>query len=1443
MPSALTNINSFQVDNAVKAYVKNSQYEKAASLYKQINETEKAIKILLLDKKGKLLPNALQLAVEYTNTEPDLPLEIGCSVNEIAQRTAHYYLQKGKTGKAIDCVEHFSEIKDKVSFFKKAESKAPELIDEAINVLYKAKQYNDLYHLLKGKEKFERGAEIAEKLQNDRVCCEFLLLSVKKKLLRVDEYTKEDKVKEANMLEDACKKLHHNDITLILQVELICGILKEEPKACFNVCKKFINNINYFGAIEALNAAICLKVPELNIHKITVIVNCLQIGYKIINEIKSSTKLSLQHLQHCRKFYLFEQSEDRFFLPPHQFYWMQTLENTKLKEPDSDGMMQFDALTTYKVLEQHVTGIAHKWLQLDLEKALYNIMTSEGYGSLKSLDIQKFVKRSYEISDYLVCCIRLIEISHCHFENNIKPCDVGGIDKWEELSRYASSRILDIFSPQWRYFLQISKSDIELIKKSKITCDCLLKILHLDDKVTSDKVTSDINAFLRSWRILKLIGSDISTLRNCLKNEEVKLASKFESKEVKDDQAKPPEVSKFASKDKEKSEEVLDGKQESKNEKLVKSEESSTTTEKHKELSQKHLYEKQNEVPGIFIKTESGYSHSFFAWLNSCAHLENGNFMGFAEGVIKRLFILIAKRKSFKPKITVMNITSVLEVVCIGLFASLKAAALHANKTNPLILFPKFYEHFVSSYDPINFTSHAFLDLVTTSVAKNENLKQLYDSCLHLLQRILQLLLGNIEPSFPVLRHAALRSVNNHGFERCLVLCLSLFGNLWPLLHRVQQEKLLHLSEIMSEILDSQSQTIEDNSLQLFAIIQDISKIKNIKNIFTILLNIQKSNQSYIVNLQYQIESGVFSFDKIEPHQFPTYVFRSSKHVASDVKNLSQGQQHQLPKHKKPNTSIPKTQQQLLASPVEKPMSYTAAVKQYSSTQLSGALNTSKMSHKSQNVINESHQDHEISGTEKESILVTNSELSAESSQSGYNINESLKTPVQCNETVPTVHTPLDLQTEYTVSMQSTPRVTPNIPDNFKGLELTNSSNQSILDNPQHNLDGSVELDNQKHNKETTLSLPSFQSYSNVEQFEVTVDQTQVFDNETISTNPELQPLSTMAAYSELPVTYNSGIDVETTASFNPTIANSHQLEQAYGASQSAVMENTVPFQSRLKPDAQSFVPAGISDHSVSSSSVNLRQVQEPTLQITHPENKNYPPASKFSQQPFFPAAAYNYGKNIIPQPLSIPVVGQYVPMYGMSGQFLYNHPMFSPYQPFYPSVPWSHVPMDSMPISPSVDVELEDLKYYSSSSTRNVEASGNENMSGLPNDCHACGHMHAFEDEKSKAEHYASAEHLKNIELYLAYQATINKYTKDIDDARKIIESANTYTGTSHAVQLIRAQIDKMKEWKIRFDRERGQIEDKLDWSTGQSFIEHNLNELKHLKEHYEKLKTFKLL
>ena len=712
--------------------MKDNQYVTAANLYIETNEVEKAIKILLLDGQGTSLPYTLKVALEYNN---NVPLEQGCSVNIIAQRTAQYYLQNGKPGdkeKAIACAEYFDEDKDKVSLFKKAKK-----IDKAKKLLSANKQYNDFYRLLKGQEEFEEGAKTAQDKNDNQEHCEFLLLLVKEKLNKAHYTDPGDKIKDANMLEKANDSLCNSNVALKLQVELICKILTKDPFGCFKVCQKFITD-NHFGAIEALNAAFNFRTPELNLDKVVTIVDCLQCAYDIVDDIEKTGKLSLKHLQlQFQNFYQTEQSEGNFFFPPSQFYWMPKLDKICMAEKDSDGMIQCDELKVYKLLKTHLKSISHKWLLLDLEKLLFNIMISKSYFPLnsvldKKLDIRKFPTRSYNISAYLTCCIKLIQIAHLHDGKNIKSCDIEDkrnnvkISTWGKLDDYALIRIFNIFSPEWIYYFMFSDKDIRLIKKSKLVCKLLFTMLHSDKKVKNN-----INTFLENWRILKLTDCGASTLEECLKKEEIKFN--------KDKQEKPFDVSKVKDK-----QSTVD--------------KQSNTTKQTEQSSLDEIY---------FIPSDSNCSHIFFAWLQSCKYLESADFMGFAKGIIEQLFIVMARRKSIKPKITVINITHLLEMICIGLFGSLQAADAHINRRNTSVhlLFPKFYEYVVSRFDPINFTPQAFLDLVVTAISNSKNVRQIKSSSLHLLQVIFHLLLGKIEPSFNVLRYASSASVYNGGFE------------------------------------------------------------------------------------------------------------------------------------------------------------------------------------------------------------------------------------------------------------------------------------------------------------------------------------------------------------------------------------------------------------------------------------------------------------------------------------------------------------------------------------------------------------------------------------------------------------------------------------------------------------------------------------------------------
>ena len=253
-----------------------------ANIQKQQGNIEGAIQTLMMDTKGTLFPAALKLAVEYSQDKSCAPLKKECSVNEVAHLTATYYLKIGKKELAVECVELFTEVKDKISFLKRAG-----FIDEAVNMLHKAKQYDNLYHLLKGQGMFKKGASISSKLRDYENHCVFLLLSIKAKLheatVGVDDntnksYSVQSQLDDAAELQRAGKQLKDGETKL--QVDLMCGILRENVHVCYNVSKCF-TYLNPFGSPEALNAAISIhsqkEMPSLSATQISSILTCLRV--------------------------------------------------------------------------------------------------------------------------------------------------------------------------------------------------------------------------------------------------------------------------------------------------------------------------------------------------------------------------------------------------------------------------------------------------------------------------------------------------------------------------------------------------------------------------------------------------------------------------------------------------------------------------------------------------------------------------------------------------------------------------------------------------------------------------------------------------------------------------------------------------------------------------------------------------------------------------------------------------------------------------------------------------------------------------------------------------------------------------------------------------------------------------------------------------------------
>jgi len=643
---------NLQIDDAIKAYQRFGQFKAAADLCKKQGNVKEAIKSLLLDPRGNLLPEALKLAVEYSDCEHNLPLDPGCSINVIAQRTAEFYLRNNKVGKAKGCTELFSEPRDKVSLLKRANLK-----DEALELLCAEKNYADMYRLLKGWEMFERGAKLAEKLEDNAAHCEFLLLMVKKKLQGRMDYIKECKLEDANNLEKASKHLTSIDTQLLVQ--LFCAILREDPTECFNVCKRFKHKNNHFGAIEALNAAFTFREPNFDLkkmeitttlEKIGVIIDCIQYAQDIINDIESTKKLTQNsQLPKCRKFYQLEQSEGVYFSSSSQFFAMQRL-SKRCKSQDCDGMVQFSEHVLSDMILKHFCLIVDKWKALELEIVLYKILNSDKYKQLNLVIDKKSNKKKFaetccgvvNVRDYLHCCIRLVEVASYHsmYSGHIRKCKLTGIDDWESLLDYGNERILNIFSPQWSYYLPFSKEEARMVRRSRSVRTCLQSLMEPDSKIKSN-----INAFLFNWRICRLTNCSLEyELEKHLRKEEAEWTKTMKQKEIESRKSDAINLK----------EEIDD--EQNKGEKKIGSKKF-----KHKnELSKEH---NEIQVPGVLTEMQCGYSHVFFTWLCCCQqlHTEKGDFMCFAEGVIYGLLFPIVKRNSIKPKLEVINLISLLE--------------------------------------------------------------------------------------------------------------------------------------------------------------------------------------------------------------------------------------------------------------------------------------------------------------------------------------------------------------------------------------------------------------------------------------------------------------------------------------------------------------------------------------------------------------------------------------------------------------------------------------------------------------------------------------------------------------------------------------------------------------------------------------------------------------
>ena len=736
-----------------------------------------------------------------------MPIKPECSVNEVAFLTAEYYVNsddKDDKDLAVECVKnHFSIVKEKVSFFK-----GNDFIQEALDILYEEQQYDDLYRLLKAQGRFPEGVEKCLELQDDYNYCVFLLLLVKSKLYSSDndqgenQYSKKARAKDVAELEKASRKI--KDVELKTEIELFIGLVKNDAQICLRVSKKIRN---HFGAIEALTAA--LKFSYTLSKSIEIVLKCLQDTRDVIDAFKAHS-MPEKVAGELLKFYGFEKSSDRYFLPPQQFYWLPELAKHSFDVRDSDGMIQLRESDVYSTIHEHVINSAKQWLSNGkLDVFLYGSINSNPLNTAVMKPGKDFAilcsMNSQELSSFIKCCTQLITLGHFYHLLGSKLSSA--TDNFRSVDHMISSganRIVNVFSNQWNFYLTLNPTDISKVRSSALVCREVNAGIDNFLKKKSYVPTQDINGFLYKWLILKVTDTSVSELENNLKEQEnfLKKSSPLLIEERKADNA-------------------------------------------------------------------SDYIHSFMMWPQACNSLVmHGNIMEFASKVIKRFILFNAKSGGSIPKISVLNAITLLEIVSIGLLGVLQASAVHLDYDKVSVILPEFYCHAIELFDNIHCgEENVWLLTAASKTVVNIPIKKLAylnKDSYKLLCLVMRLLVGLHLPYFNILMYALARSAPNNGFERCFALSTCLFANLAPLISK-KQIQMIHYN------LCSLMNDIPNDYAELKAVVYRISMANDTNEIFHALLALQQRYNKGMVSLTYNYNKTKFEFVRVNSTEFPTY--------------------------------------------------------------------------------------------------------------------------------------------------------------------------------------------------------------------------------------------------------------------------------------------------------------------------------------------------------------------------------------------------------------------------------------------------------------------------------------------------------------------------------------------------------------------------------------------
>ena len=254
-----------------------------------------------------------------------------------------------------------------------------------------------------------------------------------------------------------------------------------------------------------------------------------------------------------------------------------------------------------------------------------------------------------------------------------------------------------------------------------------------------------------------------------------------------------------------------------------------------------------NTTPYYYlVKNKEGKVFHFFKyWLSACEIVRMGQSVTASAGMMFAFLAKIAGRRSLN--ISVINFVDIATVCTIGLTATV---SISNGKYH--LLMPKVYEHIAQVFDDFNTMQGGWwlLDACLAEVATNKKYnttRKLETTCVNLLFKILQLILGIYNQHYNVLQYALNKREDGSALY-CLELAVVLIANLYILTSHRNNELHNYLHRIYGELSKIQSALPQGNYFtEAYARISKADSVGKLFELSQYLMRIHNHNTSLCI--------------------------------------------------------------------------------------------------------------------------------------------------------------------------------------------------------------------------------------------------------------------------------------------------------------------------------------------------------------------------------------------------------------------------------------------------------------------------------------------------------------------------------------------------------------------------------------------------------------------